>query len=386
METLMLLTYTAICVVIFKVFKIPLNKWSVPTAILGGVILIGGVVLLMNYNHPYTEIARTVVVTTPIVPLVRGRVIEVPVKPNVELKEGDVLFKIDPTAFQAEVDIHKAALAQAKQDVKILEADWNQAKAQLDSVSSIRDRTKGTYERYATANENAKLKGSPSPFSVAAVQNRKDSYLADEAKVAAAQATERSAKLAFESVISGENTKVAEHNAKLVSANFNLEQTVLRAPTDGMVTQMLLRKGMIAVPLPLRPTMVFVHKAEYTLVGSFVQNSLKRVKEGNYAEVVFPSIPGHIFKGKVDLIQPVLAQGEVQATGRLIELGDVSRSRVLVSISLDEDIIELGLPAGMSATIAVYNDDSWLIDHIAIIRKILLRMSSWQNYVFGPIH
>ena len=149
---------------------------------------------------------------------------------------------------------------------------------------------------------------------------------------------------------------------------------------------MLLRKGMIAVPLPLRPTMVFVHKAEYMLVGSFVQNSLTRVKEGNYAEVVFPSIPGHVFKGKVDLIVPVLAQGEVQATGRLIELGDVSRSRALVRISLDEDMIELGLPAGMSATIAVYNDDTWLIDHIAIIRKILLRMSSWQNYIFGPIH
>ena len=386
METLMLLTYTAICVVVFKVFKIPLNKWTVPTAILGGVILIGGTVLLMNYNHPYTDIARTAVVTTPIVPLVKGRVIEVPVKPNTPLEKGDVLFRIDPTEFQAEVDAQKAALAQAEQDVKIMEANWSQAKAQLESVKSIRDRTKGTYDRYATANENARQKGSPLPFSVASVQNRKDSYLADEAKVTAAQATERSARLEFESVISGENTKVAEIKAKLASAQFDLEQTVMLAPTDGLVTQMLLREGMIAVPMPLRPTMVFVHKSEYFLIGSFVQNSLTRVKPGNEAEVVFPSIPGHVFKGKVDLIQPVLAQGELQASGRLIELGDVSRSRVLVRISLDEGMIGLGLPAGMSATIAVYNDDSWLIDHIAIIRKILLRMSSWQNYVFGPIH
>ena len=57
-----------------------LGPWS--NRILGGVILIGGVVLIMNYHHPYTEIARTIVVTTPIVPLVKGRVIEVPVKPN----------------------------------------------------------------------------------------------------------------------------------------------------------------------------------------------------------------------------------------------------------------------------------------------------------------
>ena len=32
MEMLILLTYSAICIVIFKLFKIPLNKWSIPTA------------------------------------------------------------------------------------------------------------------------------------------------------------------------------------------------------------------------------------------------------------------------------------------------------------------------------------------------------------------
>ena len=41
METLLLLCYAALCIVIFKVFRIPLNKWTVPTAVLGGVILIG---------------------------------------------------------------------------------------------------------------------------------------------------------------------------------------------------------------------------------------------------------------------------------------------------------------------------------------------------------
>ena len=40
MDLLLILTYTSICVVIFKVFNIPLTKWTVPTAVLGGVILI----------------------------------------------------------------------------------------------------------------------------------------------------------------------------------------------------------------------------------------------------------------------------------------------------------------------------------------------------------
>ena len=42
MDLLLILTYAAMCIAIFKIFKIPLNKWSVPTAVLGGIVLIGG--------------------------------------------------------------------------------------------------------------------------------------------------------------------------------------------------------------------------------------------------------------------------------------------------------------------------------------------------------
>ena len=66
MDLLLILTYTAVCVAIFKIFRIPLNKWTVPTAALGGVLLIGTLIMLMNYNHPYSEMARNYYVSTPI--------------------------------------------------------------------------------------------------------------------------------------------------------------------------------------------------------------------------------------------------------------------------------------------------------------------------------
>ena len=52
MELLLILTYTAICYAIFKIFRVPVNKWTIPTAVLGGVILIALILLVMNYNHP----------------------------------------------------------------------------------------------------------------------------------------------------------------------------------------------------------------------------------------------------------------------------------------------------------------------------------------------
>ena len=45
MELLMILTYAAICVAVFKIFRIPVNKWTLPTAVLGGIFLIAGMSL-----------------------------------------------------------------------------------------------------------------------------------------------------------------------------------------------------------------------------------------------------------------------------------------------------------------------------------------------------
>jgi hypothetical protein len=45
MELLLILTYSAICVAVFKIFCIPVNKWTLPTAALGGILLITGILL-----------------------------------------------------------------------------------------------------------------------------------------------------------------------------------------------------------------------------------------------------------------------------------------------------------------------------------------------------
>lgn len=123
MDILLILTYTAICITIFKVFKIPLNKWTVPTAALGGVVLIGTLILLMNYNHPFTQIGNQIYSTTPIVSGVRGRVVEVPVQANKPL-QGDVLFKIDPIPYQAEVAKKQAQIKEANQSALGLESSF----------------------------------------------------------------------------------------------------------------------------------------------------------------------------------------------------------------------------------------------------------------------
>ena len=74
MELLLILIYVSICYVVFKLFRIPVNQWSLATAALGGIIGIALLLLIMNYNHPFTKNARIYFAVTPVLPTVKGRV------------------------------------------------------------------------------------------------------------------------------------------------------------------------------------------------------------------------------------------------------------------------------------------------------------------------
>src|SRR5262245_23304314 len=149
MELLLILIYGSICYVIFKIFKIPVNQWSLATAVLGGIVGIALLLLIMNYNHPFTTNARIYFAVTPVLPSVRGRVVDVPVEPNTPLKEGDVLFRIDPKPYQYIVDQKKAALAEAEQNVKQLKASLGQANAATQRANAQFELAQQNYDRQA---------------------------------------------------------------------------------------------------------------------------------------------------------------------------------------------------------------------------------------------
>ncbi|MEM7226414.1 MAG: HlyD family secretion protein [Pseudomonadota bacterium] len=319
MEMLLLLTYVAICVVVFKVFKIPLNKWTVPTAALGGVALIGAIMLVMNYNHPYSEVMREYFVTTPIVPDVSGTVVEVMAEPNQLLSEGDPLFQIDPAPYQAAVDSLTARLTVAK-------ADFERAEKLLS-------------------------KGNVS---------RRDF---DQAQA-----------------------NYTDLTAQLTQAQFDLDHTLVRAPTSGFVTHEFLRPGMRAVAAPLRPVMIFVHREDATYTAFFRQNSLLRLEAGEAAEIAFDGIPGEVFEAEVIGVVPALKEGQVQASGDMISYQKSpfpGRIPVVLKITDPEfDQYKDVVPGGAYGQAAIYSEHA---HHFALIRKILLRMASWLNYAF-PLH
>jgi multidrug resistance efflux pump len=379
MELLLILIYVSICLVIFKLFRIPVNQWSLATAALGGIIGIALLLLIMNYNHPFTTTARIYFSVTPVLPGVRGRVIEVPVTTNVPLKEGAELFRIDPQPYQHIVDQKKALLAEAEQNVKQLKASLDQATAGAERAQAQFELAQQNYDRQAELFEKKVIAQATLDTFARNLETARQS-------LAGARAEQERARLAYASEIGGVNTTVARLQAELRDAEFDLAQTVVRAPTAGFVTQVALRPGMYVVPAPLRPVMVFVNQGpkDQLLAAAFQQNSLQRVKPGDDAEIAFAAVPGRVFKGKVAQVLDVIAAGQFQATGILQDFGaQTQNDRAIAEIEILDDISGYHIPLGASAQVAILTEH-W--HHVALLRRILLRMRSWENYVFFEGH
>lgn len=375
MDLLIILTYVALAWLVFKIFRIPINKWSVPTAALGGIFLVGTLILLMNYNHPYTFKAQKAVISIPITPQVTGIVRTIMDKPNELIKKGEILFELEPTRYQARVERLEADLVTAIHNADALQSQLDEAIANTSTATAQRDRVYKDYQRYLQGS-----KAKVNPFSESDIDHARQSYLAQDAAVKSSVAEQAQIKSQINSLLNGEQSQVASLRAQLAEAKYNLQQTVVRAPSDGYATQVLIRPGTFAAALPLRPVMVFIPKQKRQIVAQFRQNSLLRLKRGDEAEIVFNAVPGKVFTGTLASVLPIIPGGSYQAQGTLQSLTTTPDSDgviALIDLTPDENFDDL--PDGIYAQVAIYSEH---FSHVAIMRKVLLRMTSWMHYLY----
>jgi len=114
-EILLLGIYSFFVWLIFIKFKwLPWNIYSQVTVVVIPIVALTALILTLNVVAPSSPDVRVFRYTVPIVSQVRGRVIEVPIEEgNRPVKKGDVLFRIDPTPYQLQVNTLTAQLATA---------------------------------------------------------------------------------------------------------------------------------------------------------------------------------------------------------------------------------------------------------------------------------
>lgn len=145
--------YGLILWLVFKKFKlVPINDYTIVTAVFIPLVAIIFGALILNMHAPVAKDVRLTSPATAIIAQVQGSVTEVLAKPNVPLKKGDVLLKIDDTVYQARLKEAQAELALAKIRLKQTETlesqnlgsayDRQQYQSEVSKLEALLDEAK----------------------------------------------------------------------------------------------------------------------------------------------------------------------------------------------------------------------------------------------------
>jgi multidrug resistance efflux pump len=360
-------------VLVWLVFsKLKLVRWgwfSGTVAALIGIFILAVFVALLNNLAPTGRItvsSRVVEVT----PNVSGEVTAIPVKPNVPVKAGTVLFQIDPAPYQYKVTQLEAALVAAQQNAEVLKANYEQQSA---NVAGLIAQVQYHQKRLSDL-QSALRSGAETEFRI---QDTLNQTTTAENQLLAAKAAQLSAKLALDSEIGGTNTSVIQTRAQLDSAKWELAQTTVRAPADGAVTVVALTVGDRA--LPARAAMSFIVTSEITIIGLFSQNGFRTIKPGAEVQMVLENDPGRLHSATVTAIPEGVGQGQIAVSGTLARTTAIGGATTFpAEISIPAGVDRGSLRLGISGTATVFAKDAGVI---GIIAWVLLWVSSYLAYL-----
>lgn len=172
--------------------------------------------------------------------------------------------------------------------------------------------------------------------------------------------------------------EVDQLKGQVLGAKWNLDKTVVRAPADGYVTNLALRKGARVSNISAAPVMAFIDTSD-TIIGVEIQQiDARYLAPGQSVELTFKFAPGKVYTGKVESILQAISTGQVQASGSAVSSTGVTAAPFVARVRLDDAEFANRLPAGSAGAAAIFTDR---VKAAHVIRKVLLRQIAITNYV-----
>lgn len=346
------------------------------------IVLVIALLLLAWYLRsdrvtPFTSQARVHALVVPIAAEVSGLVTAVEVKGNQVVTEGQVLLTIETDSYEIAVQNAEAALESARQATGASESNVEAARAGVAASKA------GLLQASQDAERMRKIKEQdPGAISERRIESA-------EASLAVSQSQLERANANLEKAIRSlgqegdQNSQVQQALAALDNARLNLERTTVRAPSDGVVTDVRVDKGNFAGAGVAQ--MTFISTDEVWVQADFTENNLGHVIPGNKTELVFDVLPGEVIEGTV---REVGFGVEVDSAplGKLPTiqndqnwLRSAQRFPVVVSFKLSDIGDGQLLKVGSQASVVIYTGDHWLMNPLA---KFCIRLASILTYAY----
>ena len=322
-------------------------RWPIMIGVVVLALLIGLVVYLTGGRYESTDDSSIQGARVNVAASISGRVVEVLVKDNQMVHQGDVLFRLDGRPYQTAYAQANAALAASRAQVESMKATYRQRQADVKAAQDSLSYLQGE----ATRQKALVAAGTATGSQAAAAA---DQAVQAQQKLADAQQQAAAALASLGGSADAPTDKhptVMQAAAQLASAGLNQSYIDVLAPQDGVVTKVdQLQVGdYINAGSP-----VFALVSTHVWIeAEFKENQLEYMRPGQTAKVKIDAYPDTKFDAKVQAISPGTGSSfsllpPENATGNWVKV--TQRVPVRLEFTPRPDV---PLEAGLSASVTV---------------------------------
>ncbi|UPR53075.1 HlyD family secretion protein [Vibrio cyclitrophicus] len=352
----------------------PRNRIKMTTnAILGIATVTIGITVFADRIIPTTDNVRVNGDVVSITPQVSGQVSQVAIQANAATKKGQTLLEVTATEYEIAVKKAETNVKLAGQQVGAHMAGVLSAQAKVTTALVAQDNVRRQGERVLTMAEKGIVSKSDADKARAAISQA-------DAEVINVKANLERAKTQAGGD-GDDNAQIQIALLELQQAQLDLENTRIKAPANGAVTNFYLSEGTYASVG--KPIMTFVGSDELWLEANFRENSLGNIKPGDEIEVTLDFAPGKVFKGSVSSVDLGVSWGQTKTPGMLATVKPQNgwlrdAQSMPVTIQLDDAETLDYMRIGGQGDVVVYTNDNTIMNMLGMA---WIRLVSWFSYV-----
>ena len=350
----------------------PVRFWA--GIILGLCILLFLWHLLSDKYTPYTSNGRVEAFVVPIVPQVSGTLIKVNVINNQFVKNEAPLAEIDSSKYELAVRRAQAELQQASQTSEADVAAVTTAQARVTEAEANLRNAEVKGERIIKLSKQGAASESRADDARTRIEMNK-------AKLVRARSELKKAKSKLGSV-GPDNARVKSALTALETAELDLHRTIIKAPGEGIITNLTIDVGHYANAGS--PIMTFIATKDSWVQADMRENSLGHIKNGDPVDLILDSAPGKVFKGEVMSVGYGVSDSSTNTLGGLATvqtsqgwLREAQRFPVLIRFT--DDRVRGHRRAGGQVNVIIYTGDSMILNAVAWIR---IRFISLLSHIY----
>ncbi|KJF95820.1 HlyD family secretion protein [Photobacterium leiognathi] len=398
----------ALFIYLLRLAGMPWNKFTKAFAYIGG----GSWLVFVWYGlitYAPMDLSGGSLVQSPHIQLrpaastIKGHVNEIYVEPNSQVKEGDLVYELDAEPYRIALNKAQASLASAEVALSIAKEDVEMAKAGYHAANKD---IEIAHNQLAAANEDYKLKQamlnryikqnsvvnhtitqSKLDEQRTAVEVAKSQKIMLTSQIDKSEIAVKQKQLALDKAklaVNSREVDVKTQQENVAKAEWDLKNTKVYAPTDGYVTNFIMREGQFVGSVP---RIQMYTKEKYVLMRVNHQ-AIRNVKPGQMAEFATAVYPGKVFAAEVEGIVEATGESQGNLIGRETNVRQTTganmankhhfvRLKVLETEGYDIPVGSVGI-----GWISAEKPISFM-GFLDVVRGIIIRMKAQIFYVWS---